>query len=903
MNKFNYTKDKSNKMLLLLMVVVLTITFFPKAVFARSTFDEAANDINKRIKISYYNTTQGQDELLGYYYKDIDERILEDEQDLLETCVIEMSVNNDISHDGLETVNGHFGHGKIQKIIWEIGDTTFTISQQRKYSNQNKDGVLYLPSDNEVAGYGVSSTNPSAYTQFILPILKEDPDFKDVPTYKSMKLTFAIRYVVKVALDTVFGWLSNTMGTTFDGMIGFFQDSFGMSTDYFKAIITDGVFNTSVKLFKSVGFTLTILIYLLTLYAGFFGSLGNEDNPVENVPRALIAGFLVLLSDQAMNVILEVAEVFASLFRDNAWIQSAIGNADTDSLISGLLDVKKIHIPIILNIILVIMILTEFLKLMLELIERYLVLMLQFLCAPLAFATYTSKRTSKVCSSFMSMMVSQIVVFCITMWCLNITVLLIAIAPEQCARINNPFQEMIYFFIILGFLKISQKIDRYLKDMGMTVAQTAANLGGAVMGTMAMGYAGLRMARGVGHLAKDGAQLAKNSVNAGSAGLFKLTDGKAGNPNGIGKKSVKGFDTSNMTAKEAGNFAARKMGNKNQDVAAELRKFGETGGMNGIDPKSMPKGINPKSSMGDVYKNGKKIGTMSWDENGNKIFNPSNDKGICPNGKINEPYGFRACDDFLNQTKPLNQTGLTAETLEKNGIHVPKDDDLSSWSYKGNGDGTAGIFNAHNEQIGLVDMPPIKCSDLDGMTKESLGSALGIDMDEAEFGRYAFSRDERGTGGVLERLENDGSYSHVANIGYGYDAENGGVPLDVGYGEQVTLSRTLDNAINNNAVNDFLYEMKNDQDERIFKAIGYDIDPETIDLNALNTSLSEGRVVAIKQMDSDSDVYLQYVMPGYDYVTNGKGYFLSLDDQLNLRRSVPGDTTRFYVGEVKPRKL
>lgn len=63
--------------------------------------------------------------------------------------------------------------------------------------------------------------------------------------------------------------------------------------------------------------------------------------------------------------------------------------------------------------------------------------------------------------------------------------------------------------------------------------------------------------------------------------------------------------------------------------------------------------------------------------------------------------------------------------------------------------------------------------------------------------------------------------------------------------------------------------------------------PETIDLNALNTSLSEGRVVAIKQMDSDSDVYLQYVMPGYDYVTNGKGYFLSLDDQLNLRRSVP----------------
>ena len=118
MSKFNYTKDKSNKMLLLLMVVVLTITFFPKAVFARSTFDEAANDINKRIKISYYNTTQGQDELLGYYYKDIDERILEDEQDLLETCVIEMSVNNDISHDGLETVNGHFGHGKIQKIIW-----------------------------------------------------------------------------------------------------------------------------------------------------------------------------------------------------------------------------------------------------------------------------------------------------------------------------------------------------------------------------------------------------------------------------------------------------------------------------------------------------------------------------------------------------------------------------------------------------------------------------------------------------------------------------------------------------------------------------------------------------------------------------------------------------------------
>lgn len=279
MNKFNYTKDKSNKMLLLLMVVILTITFFPKAVLARSTFDEAADEIENVLNITYYSTTGGRETALGSKSVDIQNvGFLQTEKTQVKTNVKEMA------YEGVTIDGTHYDPNKIQKIVWEIGDTTFILSQQNKYSDNKKDGVLYVPSDHDLAAYKQDESK-------IIPILEKDPDYDDIPSYKSMKLAFAIRYVVKVALDTVFGWISNTMGTTFDGMIGFFQDSFGMSTDYFKAIITDGVFNTSVKLFKSVGFTLTILIYLLTLYAGFFGSLGNEDNPVENVPRALIAGF------------------------------------------------------------------------------------------------------------------------------------------------------------------------------------------------------------------------------------------------------------------------------------------------------------------------------------------------------------------------------------------------------------------------------------------------------------------------------------------------------------------------------------------------------------------------------------------------------------------------------------
>lgn len=71
MNKFNYTKDKSNKMLLLLRVVILTITFFPKAVLARSTFDEAADEIENVLNITYYSTTGGRETALGSKSVDI----------------------------------------------------------------------------------------------------------------------------------------------------------------------------------------------------------------------------------------------------------------------------------------------------------------------------------------------------------------------------------------------------------------------------------------------------------------------------------------------------------------------------------------------------------------------------------------------------------------------------------------------------------------------------------------------------------------------------------------------------------------------------------------------------------------------------------------------------------------
>lgn len=98
MNKFNYTKDKSNKMLLLLMVVILTITFFPKAVLARSTFDEAADEIENVLNITYYSTTGGRETALGSKSVDIQNvGFLQTEKTQVKTNVKEMAyegVNN-----------------------------------------------------------------------------------------------------------------------------------------------------------------------------------------------------------------------------------------------------------------------------------------------------------------------------------------------------------------------------------------------------------------------------------------------------------------------------------------------------------------------------------------------------------------------------------------------------------------------------------------------------------------------------------------------------------------------------------------------------------------------------------------------------------------------------------------
>ena len=132
------------------------------------------------------------------------------------------------------------------------------------------------------------------------------------------------------------------------------------------------LFDTSVKAFMGVGVAIAILIYLITLIGAMFGPLSGEENPLENIPRFVIALFLVILSDKVMDQLLSISSVFVNLFQTLGVVKHTNGER---FLITGLLDVKKIDIPIILNVILVVIILKEFLQLMLEIIERYLLLM------------------------------------------------------------------------------------------------------------------------------------------------------------------------------------------------------------------------------------------------------------------------------------------------------------------------------------------------------------------------------------------------------------------------------------------------------------------------------------------------------------------------------------------------
>lgn len=120
----------------------------------------------------------------------------------------------------------------------------------------------------------------------------------------------------------------------------------------------------------------------------------------------------------------------------------------------------------------------NYFKLLLETVERYIVVGVLCYTSPLAYAMGASKTTSNVFRSWCRMVGSQLLLLVMNVWFLR------AFNSSMGQYIGNggalstgQGSIFLWMFCALAFLKTAQKFDSYLASIGLNVAQTGSSMG------------------------------------------------------------------------------------------------------------------------------------------------------------------------------------------------------------------------------------------------------------------------------------------------------------------------------------------------------------------------------------------------------------------------------------------
>lgn len=157
-------------------------------------------------------------------------------------------------------------------------------------------------------------------------------------------------------------------------------------------------------------------------------------------------------------------------------------------------------------------VLIEVIKLLLEIAERNVILWTLDLCAPVAAGTYVSRTTSNIFTNYLRMYANQ----CFLIFMNGI---FLAIIEYMIADVFN-LSHVNYLILVLAVLKTAQRIDFYMKSLGMTTAQTMNGLLGSI-GMAGMAIGGL-IKSGKNGAATVGSMMTAKGVSTGNLGMSML---------------------------------------------------------------------------------------------------------------------------------------------------------------------------------------------------------------------------------------------------------------------------------------------------------------------------------------------------------------------------------------------
>ena len=443
--------------------------------------------------------------------------------------------------------------------------------------------------------------------------------------------------------ESIISFLLDIMNALFGlfayGFVGVIDLDFSSRTNIFTSTFVMSFTRTGVASFMplliAIGVGLAVIIFCVKLFIAIAPTTEEAEEGMISLGFRLAIAIIFVrfgysLISQVMGWLNPVFEEFKQIAILNyntttfgsAFIDKMLDPGDfathflnDTNLASGLQNVVVGLVILVLTF----TIFKEMLKLVGEIVERYVVFGVLFLLSPMSFGLLASKGTSRMFWSFIKMFGSQYLILCLNVFFITGFYFAMSNPPETDVLAIKQLSEgsvgtpslmyfLIYMLMLLAWIKASQHIDEYLRGLGFSTAQTGrvSGMGGA--GAIVAGAATRdffqRMGKGVSGAAK--AHKSGESMMGGFMnGAFPFFGKNKGGGGGDGSDPMK---NTKMSGEERADATGINKNDKSREVSA-FDKNGEATVTGGKDKKPVYKVGDPES----------KTSALGKDEHGNVV--------------------------------------------------------------------------------------------------------------------------------------------------------------------------------------------------------------------------------------------------------------------------------------------
>ena len=301
-------------------------------------------------------------------------------------------------------------------------------------------------------------------------------------------------------MDAVSGLFLNALGTDMTAM-----------EEYFPFV------SRAFDIMQYTAWALLFLILVWQLFKSFGGPITEAEEPWGLVLRSGLFALLIYFAKPIFLYVLDIARAPYTALMDVTMTGEDFSFAGIEAVLKNGLVQYVSNMSVVgalLQIILLIALGWNYFKLLLEVVERYVVVGILCYTSPLAYSMGGSKATGQVFKSWCRMVGSQLLLLVMNVWFLRAFNTSVAqYVVNGGALSNGRGNVFLWLFCAIAFLKTAQRFDSYLASIGLNVAQTGSGMGMELL--MAA-----RVVTGMGSGFRSAAGTFRGGSGAAAAGSF-----------------------------------------------------------------------------------------------------------------------------------------------------------------------------------------------------------------------------------------------------------------------------------------------------------------------------------------------------------------------------------------------